>query len=61
MFLLIFNAADNDGLYAQGTARGKDVSLIVRGDDMGSCHAANVACIRSYREGIMKSVEVMVH
>jgi len=33
MFLLIFNAADND----------------------------DVACIRSYREGIMKSVEVMVH
>lgn len=27
---------------------------------MGSCHAANVACIRSYKEGIMTSVELMV-
>jgi len=37
-----------------------EVRLIVRGDDMGSCHAANVACIKSYREGIMQTVEVMV-
>jgi len=34
--------------------------LIVRGDDIGSSHAANVACIESYRQGIMRSVEVMV-
>ncbi len=37
-----------------------EIRLIVRGDDIGSCHAANVACIESYREGIMRSVEVMV-
>lgn len=37
-----------------------DIRLIVRGDDMGCCHAANVACIKSYREGIMQTVEVMV-
>ncbi len=36
-----------------------EIRLIVRGDDIGSSHAANVACIRSYREGIMRSVEVM--
>ena len=60
MFLLVVNAVNNDGLHAQGAAQDKDVSLIIRGDDIGSCHAANVACIRSYREGIMKSVEVMV-
>jgi len=36
------------------------VRLIVRGDDIGSCHAANVACIRAYREGFMTSVELMV-
>ncbi len=36
------------------------IRLIVRGDDIGSSHAANVACIRSYREGIVRSVEVMV-
>ena len=36
------------------------IRLIVRGDDIGSSHAANVACIRCYREGIVRSVEVMV-
>ncbi len=36
------------------------IRLIVRGDDMGSSHAVNVACIQSYRDGIMRSVEVMV-
>jgi len=60
LFLLVVNAVSIDGLYAQGAAQDEDISLIVRGDDIGSCHAANVACIRSYKEGIMKSVELMV-
>jgi len=33
--------------------------LIVRGDDMGSTHASNIACIESYKNGIEKSIEVM--
>ena len=37
-----------------------EIRLIVRGDDIGFCHAANVACIESYRDGIVRSVEVMV-
>jgi chitin disaccharide deacetylase len=37
-----------------------DTRLIVRADDIGSSHAANVACIRSYLEGVARSVEVMV-
>jgi predicted glycoside hydrolase/deacetylase ChbG (UPF0249 family) len=37
-----------------------EIKLIVRGDDMGSCHTANIACIQCYRAGIMRSVEVMV-
>lgn len=37
-----------------------NIRLIIRGDDIGSCHAANVACIQCYREGIMRTVEVMV-
>jgi predicted glycoside hydrolase/deacetylase ChbG (UPF0249 family) len=37
-----------------------DIYLIIRGDDIGSCHAANVACIKSYQEGIMRTVELMV-
>ncbi|MCS6830736.1 MAG: ChbG/HpnK family deacetylase [Armatimonadota bacterium] len=48
---------------AAGTPREhkeKTIRLIVRGDDMGSCHAANEACIYCYQQGIMRSVEVMV-
>lgn len=37
-----------------------EIRLIVRGDDMGSSHSANEACVLCYREGIMRSVEVMV-
>ncbi len=36
------------------------IRLIVRADDIGSSHTVNVACIRSYRDGIARSVEVMV-
>jgi predicted glycoside hydrolase/deacetylase ChbG (UPF0249 family) len=54
--LLVVHAGDLNGLAAQD----KSIRLIVRGDDIGSCHAANVACIRSYKEGITTSVELMV-
>lgn len=36
------------------------IRLIVRGDDMGSCHTANEACLRCYQKGILRSVGVMV-
>jgi len=36
------------------------VRLLVREDDMGSFHAANVACIECYTNGIARSVELMV-
>lgn len=36
------------------------IRLVVRADDIGSSHAANIACIKSFREGIARSVEVMV-
>lgn len=36
------------------------IYLLVRGDDIGSSHTANLACIESYRNGIMRSVELMV-
>lgn len=38
----------------------EEISLIVRGDDIGSTHAANLGCIRSCQEGIMRTVEIMV-
>jgi len=60
LFLLVIDAVSINGLYAQSAAQDKVISLIVRGDDIGSCHAANVACIRSYKEGIVTSLELMV-
>ncbi|MCW1735468.1 polysaccharide deacetylase family protein [Anaerorudis cellulosivorans] len=35
------------------------ICLLVRADDMGSFHAANVGCIQSYHEGIVRSIELM--
>lgn len=46
------------GLFAQTGS--DEIRLIIRGDDIGSAHAANIACIKSYQEGIMRSVEIMV-
>ena len=49
-------------LYGRGDAQTPDnrgaIKLVVRADDIGSCHTANVACIKCYQEGIVKSVEV---
>jgi chitin disaccharide deacetylase len=45
----VANAGDSDA-----------IRLLVRGDDIASTHAANLACIQSYRDGIMRSVEIMV-
>ncbi len=38
----------------------QDIYLIIRADDIGSSHAANIGCINSFDEGIAQSVEVMV-
>ncbi len=36
------------------------IKLLVRADDIGSFHSANIACIDAYASGIARSVEVMV-
>ncbi|MCK5137117.1 MAG: ChbG/HpnK family deacetylase [Bacteroidales bacterium] len=41
------------------TAQENEIRLIIRGDDIGSSHAANIGCIESYKNGIMTSVELM--
>ena len=41
-------------------AQDQPARLIVRGDDMGFSHAGNEALIKSYKEGIERSVEVIV-
>jgi predicted glycoside hydrolase/deacetylase ChbG (UPF0249 family) len=38
----------------------QEIRLLVRGDDIGSAHAANLACIDAYQNGIVRSVEIMV-
>jgi hypothetical protein len=35
------------------------IELLVRADDIGSFHSANLACIESYQNGIARSVELM--
>lgn len=35
------------------------IRLIVRSDDIGFCHTANVACMEVYKNGISRSVEIM--
>ncbi len=41
-------------------AQQKAARLIVRGDDMGYTHSGNEALIKCYKEGIEKSIEVIV-
>lgn len=40
-------------------AQNNDIRLLVRVDDIGSFHAANLGCIETYRNGIARSVEIM--
>ena len=54
LFLLAFTISFMS--YAQD----KYARLIVRGDDMGFSHAGNEALIKCYKEGIQRSVEVLV-
>lgn len=41
-------------------AQSGKIRLLVRSDDMGSSHAANVSCIKTAANGISRSLEVMV-
>jgi len=46
--------------FAQADKTDQEIRLLVRGDDIGFSHAANLGCIESYKYGIMRSVEIMV-
>lgn len=50
-------AAAAAALFMAGTASAQD--LVIRIDDIGSSHSANLACIDTYRNGIARSVEIM--
>jgi predicted glycoside hydrolase/deacetylase ChbG (UPF0249 family) len=53
-FLFVLAALSYITLQAQN-----EIRLLVRGDDIGSFHSANLACIDSYKKGVMQSVEIM--
>ena len=61
-FVKSFNKSVKNIIY-KGVLR-KDVShpprLVIMGDDMGFSHSANEAMIKSYKEGIETSIEVIV-
>ncbi|MDD4425715.1 MAG: polysaccharide deacetylase family protein [Mariniphaga sp.] len=54
LFLPVFTV-----LSAQNSTHDNSIQLIIRADDIGSFHAANVGCIESYKNGIARSVEIM--
>ncbi|MBZ0257250.1 polysaccharide deacetylase family protein [bacterium] len=37
-----------------------EIRLIVRADDIGCAHAVNLACIEAYKNGVARTVEIMV-
>lgn len=53
LFAIVFSGID-------AQTGSEEIRLIIRADDIGSAHSANIACIKSYREGIVKTVEIMV-
>ncbi len=57
IILFFFFTISCSGIYAQETG---GIRLLIRGDDIGSSHSSNVACIESFKNGIMRSVELMV-
>jgi predicted glycoside hydrolase/deacetylase ChbG (UPF0249 family) len=58
---LVFAAAFfSPVLLRTGMAQDGEIRLLVRGDDMGAAQAVNEACILSARDGIVRSVEVIV-
>src|SRR5687768_3452633 len=57
LFLLVFLLVM---VSSCGLAQQKRARLIVRGDDMGFSHAGNEALIKCYKEGIQRSIEVIV-
>jgi chitin disaccharide deacetylase len=55
MILAFITASFASSLIAQQPAR-----LIIRGDDMGFSHSGNLALIKSFKQGIERSIEVIV-
>jgi predicted glycoside hydrolase/deacetylase ChbG (UPF0249 family) len=60
LLCLIFVLALPSILVGQQPVQESEIRLLVRADDMGAAQAVNEACIKTYKDGIVKSVEVIV-
>jgi chitin disaccharide deacetylase len=58
MVAILLTLAGSDAA-PQGRSDRAPIRLVVRADDMGSSHAANLACIQCYQKGIVRSIEVI--
>ncbi len=47
-------------LFIAAFSQENQIKLIIRGDDMGYSHSGNEALIKCYKEGIEKSIEIIV-
>jgi predicted glycoside hydrolase/deacetylase ChbG (UPF0249 family) len=47
-------------LFFDSCAQNREIRIIVRADDIGAAHSINEACIEVYKNGIARSVEIMV-
>lgn len=57
--IMLFMLFDFFTATAQNPCGDESIYLLVRADDIGSFHAANVACIESYQNGIARTTELM--
>jgi predicted glycoside hydrolase/deacetylase ChbG (UPF0249 family) len=64
MFIVGFSVISQEALIMAQTDKintdEESIQLIMRADDMGFSNAANLACIKGYKEGIITTVEVLV-
>lgn len=64
VFIVLFMLLLFSQLISQHVPKSKKssakIQLIMRGDDIGFSKAANLACIKGYKQGIITSVEVIV-
>jgi hypothetical protein len=59
-YVLVFWAVVSIALIHHALSEEAEIRVVTRADDIGSCHAANLACIQCYQEGIIRTVEIMV-
>jgi len=59
-FFRIWIVLISASFFLEACAQNKDIRIIFRADDISSSHTANLACVDVYKNGIARSVEIMV-